>query len=76
VCYCAAIPTIETTTRIVILQHLRERDMPIGTARTASHVFPRIGNMKMREVAQAHPPVRPAHPTTSIALSVGCSATR
>ncbi len=33
VCYCAALPRLETTTRIVILQHPRERDMPIGTAR-------------------------------------------
>ncbi len=36
VCYCAALPALETTTRVVILQHPRERDMPIGTARMAS----------------------------------------
>ena len=36
VCYCHALPRIETTTRVVILQHPRERDMPIGTARMAS----------------------------------------
>ncbi len=36
VCYCAAIPRLETQTRVVILQHPRERDMPIGTARMAS----------------------------------------
>jgi DTW domain-containing protein len=40
VCYCAALPTLETTTKIVILQHPRERDMPIGTARMASLCLP------------------------------------
>ena len=41
VCYCRALPRIDTTTRIVILQHPRERDMPIGTARMASLCLPR-----------------------------------
>ncbi len=40
VCYCAVLPTIETRTRIVILQHPRERDMPIGTARMATLCLP------------------------------------
>jgi DTW domain-containing protein YfiP len=40
VCYCAALRTLATTTRIVILQHPRERDMPIGTARMASLCLP------------------------------------
>ena len=40
VCYCAALPQIETRTRVVILQHPRERDMPIGTARMASLCLP------------------------------------
>jgi DTW domain-containing protein len=40
VCYCHALPRIETTTRVVILQHPRERDMPIGTARMASLCLP------------------------------------
>ncbi len=40
VCYCAALPRLETTTRIVILQHPRERFMPIGTARMASLCLP------------------------------------
>lgn len=35
-CYCALLPRLETTTRVVILQHPRERDMAIGTARMAS----------------------------------------
>jgi len=35
VCYCAALPSLATQTRIVILQHPREKDMPIGTARMA-----------------------------------------
>jgi DTW domain-containing protein YfiP len=40
VCYCAAISTLPTATRIVILQHSRERDMPIGTARMATLCLP------------------------------------
>ncbi len=40
VCYCAALPRLDTTTRVVILQHPRERDMPIGTARMASLCLP------------------------------------
>jgi DTW domain-containing protein YfiP len=40
VCYCDALPRLETTTRVVILQHPRERDMPIGTARMASLCLP------------------------------------
>jgi DTW domain-containing protein YfiP len=39
-CYCALVPRLETTTRVVILQHRRERDMPIGTARMASLSLP------------------------------------
>jgi DTW domain-containing protein YfiP len=41
VCYCAALTTIETESRIVILQHPRERGMPIGTARMAHLCLPR-----------------------------------
>lgn len=40
VCYCAHLPTLATKTRVVILQHPRERDMPIGTARMASLCLP------------------------------------
>lgn len=35
-CYCAHIPSIATKTRLVLLQHPRERDMAIGTAHMAS----------------------------------------
>jgi len=35
VCYCAAVKPIETRTRVVILQHPRESDVPINTARIA-----------------------------------------
>ncbi len=35
VCYCAAVEPIETRTRVVILQHPRESDVPINTARIA-----------------------------------------
>lgn len=40
VCYCHALPRLETRTRVVILQHPRERDMPIGTGRMASLCLP------------------------------------
>nr|HEX4315293.1 tRNA-uridine aminocarboxypropyltransferase [Kofleriaceae bacterium] len=40
-CYCAALPSLDTRTRVVILQHPRERDVPIGTARMASLCLPR-----------------------------------
>ncbi|HUS28773.1 MAG TPA: tRNA-uridine aminocarboxypropyltransferase [Kofleriaceae bacterium] len=39
-CYCALLPRLETKTRVVILQHRRERDMPIGTARMATLCLP------------------------------------
>jgi DTW domain-containing protein YfiP len=35
-CYCAHIPSIATKTRLVLLQHPREREVPIGTAHMAS----------------------------------------
>jgi DTW domain-containing protein YfiP len=40
VCYCAALTSIDTATRVVILQHPRERRMPIGTARMARLCLP------------------------------------
>ena len=40
VCYCASIRELPTRTRVIILQHPRERDMPIGTARMASLCLP------------------------------------
>lgn len=40
VCYCAHIAPLETATRVVLLQHPRERDVPIGTARMASLCLP------------------------------------
>src|SRR5450755_4606253 len=40
VCYCAYLPVLPTRTRIVILQHPRERYVPIGTAHMASLCLP------------------------------------
>jgi DTW domain-containing protein len=40
VCVCAAVVEIATRTRVVILQHPRERKVPIGTARLAEIAFP------------------------------------
>jgi len=41
VCYCAAVQRIQTQTRVVILQHPRESDVPINTARIAELVLAR-----------------------------------
>ena len=40
VCYCRHITPLETVTRVVLLQHPRERDVAIGTARMASLCLP------------------------------------
>ncbi|MBX5482562.1 MAG: DTW domain-containing protein [Myxococcaceae bacterium] len=40
VCYCAHIPSLQTRTHLVFLQHVRERRMPIGTARMAHLALP------------------------------------
>jgi DTW domain-containing protein YfiP len=40
VCYCAALPELETATRVVILQHPRERLVAIGTAFMATLCLP------------------------------------
>ena len=40
VCYCEHLTSIPTATRIVLLQHPRERDRAIGTARMASLCLP------------------------------------
>lgn len=40
VCYCAHLPTLPTRTRVVLLQHPRERYVAIGTAHMASLCLP------------------------------------
>jgi DTW domain-containing protein YfiP len=40
VCYCRHLPRLSTRTRVVLLQHPRERDVAIGTARMASLCLP------------------------------------
>lgn len=40
VCYCEHLTSVDTTTRVVLLQHPREEDMAIGTARMASLCLP------------------------------------
>lgn len=39
-CWCALIPTLETRTRVIFLQHPRERRVAIGTARMAHLSLP------------------------------------
>lgn len=41
-CYCDAVTTLETRTRIVILQHPREHDKAINTARIAALALPSV----------------------------------
>jgi len=41
VCYCASLVSLETATRVLLLQHPRERHVPIGTARLAHLCLPR-----------------------------------
>jgi DTW domain-containing protein len=40
VCYCEHLTSVDTKTRVVLLQHPREEDMAIGTARMASLCLP------------------------------------
>ncbi len=40
VCYCAHVTPLATRTRVVLLQHPRERDVPINTARIAALCLP------------------------------------
>lgn len=40
VCYCRHVTEVPTRTRVVILQHPRERDVPINTARIANLCLP------------------------------------
>lgn len=40
VCYCAHVTPLSTKTKVVILQHPRERDVPINTARIAALCLP------------------------------------
>lgn len=40
VCYCAHIVPVPTRTRLVLVQHRRERDVPIGTLRMAELALP------------------------------------
>jgi DTW domain-containing protein YfiP len=40
VCYCAHLVSLETRTRVLLLQHPRERHVPIGTARLAHLCLP------------------------------------
>lgn len=62
-CYCAKLPRVETRTRVVFLQHPRERRVAIGTARMAHLSLPNSelhwgvdfsGNPRVEEIA-AHP---------------------
>jgi DTW domain-containing protein len=39
-CYCAHVPTLSSRTEIVFVQHPREADMPVGTARMAHLSLP------------------------------------
>ncbi|RJS18044.1 hypothetical protein DRW03_26170 [Corallococcus sp. H22C18031201] len=60
-CYCAHLPQLETRTRVVFLQHPRERRVAIGTARMAHLSLPNselyqgvdfTGHARLEELAQ------------------------
>jgi DTW domain-containing protein len=63
VCYCTFVPRLETRTRVEILQHPRERDVPINTARIAKLCLPasdlHVG-VSWSELPFAHDTSRPA----------------
>jgi len=71
VCYCAHLVSLETRTRVLLLQHPRERRTPIGTARLAHLCLPgselRVGVefeddlSVQRALAEAEAAGRPAH---------------
>lgn len=63
VCYCRHVTTFATRTRVVVLQHPRERDMPVNTARIASLCLPdaevHVG-LRLPESLVLGDPLRPA----------------
>ena len=69
VCYCAHLVTLETRTRVVLLQHPREERVPMGTARLAHlclpsselHVGIDFDNDQQVRAALADDPSRPAY---------------
>ena len=63
VCYCAHVQKLETKTRVVILQHPRERDVPINTARIAALCLPNAElhvGVRWDDPAVLQDPERPA----------------
>ena len=75
VCYCAHLTSIATTTRVVLLQHPREEDMAIGTARMASLCLPNselhVGVDFRTSPALAHALSDPARPAALLYPSDG-----
>lgn len=59
VCYCASLVSLETRTRVVLLQHPRERHVAIGTARLAHLCLPR-SQLHIGVDFDDHQPVRDA----------------
>lgn len=60
-CWCAHLPRLETKTNVLILQHPRERDVAIGTARMAHLALPSSQLVAPRDLGLAfddHPLVR------------------
>jgi DTW domain-containing protein len=63
VCYCKFVTPITTKTRVVILQHPRERDVPINTARIAALCLPEAEihvGVKVPALPSLSDPARPA----------------
>src|SRR5688572_27885336 len=66
VCYCAHVAQVVTRTRVLVLQHPREHDKAIGTARIAALCLPRAEvavGVDFREHARVRALLSdPAHP--------------
>ncbi len=67
VCFCDRVVRLETQTRVIVLQHPRERDVPVNTARLAALSLPQaelhvgLDVTTMPSVMAAlHDPARPA----------------
>ena len=76
-CLCAALPTVQTRTRIVIVRHVRELVKPSGTARIAGLALPHAEIIDYRDEQGATPAwVTSLHPRPEEVLSPDAVAAR
>ena len=76
-CICAAIPTVQTRTRVVIVRHARELVKPSGTARIAALALPNAEIIDYRDEQGDTPGwVTSLHPRPEEVLSPDAVAAR